>query len=83
MKSKTISRLPGVASEGTRAVFVLLVVPNPVPKHGATYIENVQCLSPPQKNQFTPLFASLCFLSLPRASRQIGRPIMANAELLV
>src|SRR5712691_1775908 len=44
---------------------------------------NVQCLSPSQKNQFTPLFASLCFLSLPRASRQIGRPIMANAELLV
>jgi hypothetical protein len=32
MKSTNISRLPGVASEGTRTAFVLLVVPNSVPK---------------------------------------------------
>jgi hypothetical protein len=32
MNSKTISRLPGVASEGHRTALMLLVVPNPVPK---------------------------------------------------
>src|SRR5690349_18908899 len=32
MKSKTMSRLPGVASEGTRTFFMLLLVPNSVPK---------------------------------------------------
>src|SRR5882762_6051690 len=32
MKSKTISRLPGVASECTPNAFVFLLVPNPVPK---------------------------------------------------
>jgi len=32
MKSKTISRLPGAASEGARTGFVLLLIPNPVPK---------------------------------------------------
>jgi hypothetical protein len=32
IKSKTISRLSGVASEGTRAAFAFLLVPNPVPK---------------------------------------------------
>ncbi len=30
--AKIISRLSGVASEGTRTVFVLLLVPNSVPK---------------------------------------------------
>jgi len=36
MKSKTISRLPGVASEGTAPAFVLiLLVPNPYPNTDA------------------------------------------------
>jgi hypothetical protein len=36
MKSKTKSRLSGVAPEGTRIAFVFLLVPNPVPKLALT-----------------------------------------------
>src|SRR6266566_7427731 len=55
MRSKTISRLPGVASEGTAPLSSFLLVPNPVPEHGGLDLERAPGLSHSHINQLTSL----------------------------
>src|SRR5712664_1301692 len=76
MKSKIISRLPGVTSEGTHAVYAFLLVPKPVPKRKTRGLnENIELVS---RACPMPLTTSSAFAAFPPKCTTTEKPSAVN-----